>query len=295
MSQNAIYKLIYNDVSQKIQKKIQDKKTKEKIVALRTLFNAGKIKEMEIFCAEQMPSFQNLIGLLNSSIISPRSKISNFNEAVVILGKNVLYNFASINILLNDLIEYYHYYLKLQMYHNLIVASISHSAAPFFLKKEDSEYEMFFAGFLHNFGKLLILSFEKGVYFNIFDEAKIEKMNYSKVEEIIYGDFFQVRLSADLLKFFGFSDKIIDIACGYFDIKKGKNQVECAALHMSDIIATGLFIGSSGDGKIPELQKETIKLCGINQEIIDAVYSTSIDRIIETPIFYNWLISEKNK
>ena len=250
---------------------------------------------MELFCSENIPAFQDFIQTFNSPAISPKSAVKNFNEAIVVLGKDVIQSIITINIVLNDMIEYFHYYLKMQTYHNLIVASISHNASPFLLKTEDAKYEMFFAGFLHNFGKLLILSFEKGVYFNIFDEAKIEKLDYSKVEEIIYGDFFQVRLCSETLKLFNFSDKVIDIACGYFDIKKSKYKSECAALHLCDIIATGLMAGNSGDGKIPELQRESLKICGINQEIIDAIYSTSIDKIIDIPVFYNRLISEKNR
>ncbi len=296
MSQKMIYNLIFDDVLEKIKKKLNDKQTIEKLNKFNRIFQTQNIKDYEKICYDELPDFYNIFLLIvNSNIISPKSKINDFSSAVVILGKNTVFDITRLYIILNDIIEYYHYYLKMQMFHNLTVAVIAHNSASVLLKKDDDNYEMFLCGFLHNFGKILILSFEKGVYFNIFDEANVEGLSYGKVEEIIYGDQFQIRLAFQILTFLGFTDRIIDITTGYVKIKKSQNQLETSALHLCDIIATGLFIGISGDNKIPILQKELLGFIKITPTLLDALYVSSLDKLLDIPAFYEKIVSSKNR
>jgi len=287
---------IFDDINGRIIKDLEINRTLGKLRQLRKLFESGNIREIENFIRQIAPDFiTNLSGIFNNAIFQPKSQISNFSELLVILGKRKALEMALIFVVFNDLFLDRDWIFKSKFFHNITAAIISDTAFQVLLNKPDENFEAFVSGFFHNFGKLLLLRFDKGVYLDIIEEAKSEKLNYFEVEQILYGNSFQGRFAISVLRYLQYSDVICDVVEFYNDIDKSKHNPLCAIAHIGDIIATALCIGEIEDYKLPLLRKSAFKYFSLTSDSINLLYKSFMGKLLAIPKFYEALLPVRKK
>jgi len=287
---------IFDDINSRIIKDLEINKTLEKLRQFRKLFASGNIREIENLIRQIAPEFlTNLSGIFNNAIFQPKSQIANFSELLVILGKRKALETLSIFIIFNDLFRDRDWIFKSKFFHNIATAIISDTAYQTLLNKTDENFEAFVSAFFHNFGKLLLLRFDKGVYIDIIEEAKSEQLNYYEVEQILYGNTFQGRFAISALRYLQYSDVICDVVEFYNDIDKSKHNPVCAIMHISDIIATALCIDEIEDYKLPMLRKSAFKYFSLTSDSINLLYKSFMVKLLAIPKFYEAILPPRKK
>ncbi|MBP7652592.1 HDOD domain-containing protein [Candidatus Dependentiae bacterium] len=282
---------IFEDIYNRIVKSFINFGTLNKVQTVRKLFATGNIREIEKYISEIDGAFiKNISGIFNNSVYSPKSEITNLSSAIVILGKHKIMETIVLHIIIKDLLVEFNPELKSQFFHNITVGLIAESIYPSVTKKTDEKFEIFLSGFYHNFGKMVLLGFDKGIYFDIMEEAKAEQLNYYEVEKILYGHSFQIKFVVAILKYFEYQEIILHTVENYRTINNSPYKIEASVIQISDIFATGLNIGEIEEYKLPELDKEVLNYIKFTPELINSMFKSFISRLPDIPKFYKKFI-----
>ena len=278
---------IFDDIYSRIIKSFTNLGTLNKVQTIRKLFGTSNIREIEKYISEINPVFlKNSKELFNNAVYLPKSEITNLSSAIVILGKHKVIETIILQIIIKDLLVEFNQELKRQFFHNSAVGIIAESIYPLISKKNDEKFEFFLRGFFHNFGKMVLLGFDKGIYFDIIEEAKSEQLNYYEVEKILYGHSFQMKFTVAVLKYFEYQESVYEAVENYRSPGNTKYEIEAAVIQISDIFATGLNIGEIEECKLPQFDKEIQVLIKFTPELINSMFKSFIGRLPDLPKFY---------
>ncbi|HPN31027.1 MAG TPA: HDOD domain-containing protein [bacterium] len=278
---------IFDDIYSRIIKSFTNLGTLNKVQTIRKLFGTSNIREIEKYINEINPVFlKNSKELFNNAVYLPKSEITNLSSAIVILGKHKVIETIILQIIIKDLLVEFNQELKRQFFHNSTVGVIAESIYPLISKKQDEKFEFFLRGYFHNFGKMVLLGFDKGIYFDIIEEAKSEQLNYYEVEKILYGHSFQMKFTVAVLKYFEYQESVYEPVENYRSPGNTGYKMEAAVIQISDIFATGLNIGEIEECKLPQLDKEIQGLIKFTPELINSMFKSFIGRLPDVPKFY---------
>jgi len=281
---NANGKLLYDNVIKKVNKDIENSKLEEKIKSIRKVFHTSNIRDIEKnILAINQDFINNIETLFNNSVYRPKNKITNFGEAVVLLGKYQVQDLALYHTILQNLIKEPTDHLKKIVFHNFSVGIIAATIGPIIIGMKCDFAALFAAGLYHNFGKLVLLNYEKGIYLNVFDEAIAEHLNYFEVEERVFGESLQLKIAVELTIRFDYPSIITEAIKGYRQPDITKFAPEASIIQMSDIIATALCIGETGDYKLPALTKYVAQHFNFTADNIKLCFKESAPRLADIP------------
>jgi len=235
--------------------------------------NPGSSAELIADVVNRSPSLTALLlKVVNSSLYSFPSKIDKVSQAVTLIGTREISGLAlGISVLSTfkdipkDTIDMYSF-----LDHSLISGILARVLAAHL--NYDQTEQLFISGLLHDLGRLILyIHFPKDSH-NIITRAR----NRSKllfIEETDYLGCHHAEIGRQLMKQWKLPPIIENNVFYHHHPAEAKQPIPAAIVHLADIIANSLGIGSSGEKFIPPLDPaawENLKLpVGSFEKIID--------------------------
>ncbi len=254
-----------------------------------SMSDLGKTVSMDIALSTKV------LKIVNSAFYGLSQKVSSLGKAVSLLGFNTLKSsIISVSIIKAfkkkvNYKEYYHDEFKTFTHdqfwlHCLAVASIARVLArkhtP--ILAEDA----FVAGIIHDIGKMITEQFLHEHYENIVNYVKTEDSLYYEAEQNVMG-FTHCDIGGQLAKIWNLPSVLVNAIKHHhkpFDApEEDRNFVKI--VHIADIFARSLQIGSGWDRKIPPLDEKAYYSLGLEIKDVDHIMKLSIEEFTKANAF----------
>lgn len=218
-----------------------------------------------------------LLRLSNSAMFNFPNKIDSVSQAITIIGTQQLRALvlaSSVMKLFKDVPEDL---VNMEMFWRHSIACAV-SARVFASLRRAANVEYFFlAGLLHDIGRLIMFKEVPNEISEAMQQAKQTKQLLFKVEKEVLG-YDHAKLGAMLLKDWKLPAPLIESTAFHHNPKRSSDyQDEVAIVHVADIIANTVQLGSSGEHLVPTLDTQAWERIGLP----DAVISTVLDELLK--------------
>jgi putative nucleotidyltransferase with HDIG domain len=198
--------------------------------------------------------------VVNSPLYGFPRKISSVTEAIAILGFNAVKNLAlSISVfdIFGDSKGPNGFDRKKFWEHSIGCAAAGKVLAKYIGYPEQEE--LFVAGLLHDIGKVVLDKFFHEMFQQIIDLVQEKDILMLEAEREILG-FTHAEVGQELMKRWNLPSRLTEpIGYHHQPMKSQGFAKETAVIHLADILCRALDLGSGGDNKIPEIDKEAWK------------------------------------
>lgn len=220
-----------------------------------------------------------LLKIVNSAFYGYPSNIDTLSRAVSIIGTRQLSTLAmGINIINifnkipSDLIN-----MKMFWKHSVLCGICARLLASY--KNIQNTERMFTAGLLHDIGRLVFYNYLPQESLYVLITAK----NSSRLLYLVERDVFNLdhaTIGGSLLHKWQMPQSLEDMVYYHHEPQKSKNKVESSILHLADIMANAMGIGTSGERLIPPLHQEAWRQLGLTPNILSLTIEQA-DRQLE--------------
>jgi HD-like signal output (HDOD) protein len=203
-----------------------------------------------------------VLKIVNSAFYGYPSKIDTLSHAVNIIGTKQLSTLAmGINItcvfknIPSEIIN-----MKMFWKHSILCGICARLIAGY--KNIQNTERMFVAGLLHDIGRLVLYNY---LPIESVFAATVAKSKHSllTVAERELFNFDHATIGGDLLNKWQMSLSLEDCIRHHHDPERSRNRGESSIIHLADIMANVMGIGSSGERLIPPLSQEAWVQLGI--------------------------------
>lgn len=228
-----------------------------------------------------------LLRLANSAMFSFPSKIDSVSNAITIIGTQQLRALvlaSSVMKLFKDIPEEL---LNMEMFwRHSIACAVSARIIASLRRAANVEY-FFLAGLLHDIGRLIMLKQVPSEISQAMQQARQTQQLLYKVEKEILG-FDHAKLGGMLLKEWKLPIQLVDSTAFHHNPKRSPDfRDEVAVIHVADIIANSLQLGSSGERFVPTLDNQAWDRIGLADAIIYTIinelhkqYTIAVDFVL---------------
>jgi HD-like signal output (HDOD) protein len=203
-----------------------------------------------------------VLKIVNSAFYSYPSKIDSLSHAVNIIGTKQLSTLAvGINItsafknIPSEIIN-----MKMFWKHSVLCGICAKVIAGY--KNIQNTERMFVAGLLHDIGRLVLYNYLPIESLFAATTARGKHSLLTVAERDLF-NFDHSTIGGDLLNKWQLSLSLEDCIRHHHDPERSKNRVEASIVHLADIMANIMGIGSSGERLIPLLKQEAWVQLGI--------------------------------
>jgi len=203
-----------------------------------------------------------VLKIVNSAFYSYPSKIDSLSHAVNIIGTKQLSTLAvGINItsafknIPSEIIN-----MKMFWKHSVLCGICAKVIAGY--KNIQNTERMFVAGLLHDIGRLVLYNYLPIESLFAATTARGKHSLLTVAERDLF-NFDHSTIGGDLLNKWQISLSLEDCIRHHHDPERSKNRVEASIVHLADIMANVMGIGSSGERLIPLLKQEAWVQLGI--------------------------------
>ncbi len=230
-------------------------------------------KELSDLISQDQSITSLILKLVNSAFYGHMREITSLHQAIVILGLNTVKSIAlGASLFKSDSKRKDKYTLdKNQLwFHSLGTATTCKIIAKKIGYKDIEE--AFAAGLLHDVGMVVFDAFFREEFKEVLLMASEKNLHILKAEKdilnISHDEAGQILLTKWKLPL-----AIASAIGGHHDIKKveKKYQKLTCIVHLSNIIVKKLKIGSSGDKRIPQLNRNSAKVIGLSPKDVEQV------------------------
>ena len=223
-----------------------------------------------------------LLKIVNSSFYSFPSNIETVTHAVAVIGTEQLYNLALATTVIANFKGIPDKTLNMNLFwrHSMGVAIIARNLA---IHCRESNPERFYlAGILHDIGRLIILE-------NLPDESKeiitrrkdTGKILWQVEREVLGFDHGEV--GASLARSWNLPLSLEEIIGNHHNPGSSKRYpLETTLIHLADIIAKAMQLGSSGDIHVPPLDEKSWEQLKLPTGIFSAIWDQTEIQFNET-------------
>jgi HD-like signal output (HDOD) protein len=208
-----------------------------------------------------------LLKIVNSAFYGYPSKIDTLSRAVSVIGMRQLSTLAIginiINVFHNipsDIID-----MKMFWKHSILCGICARILASY--KNIQNTERMFTAGLLHDIGRLVCYNYLPRESL----DAVMEANNNRQLLYLVESDAFSLdhaSLGGSLLNQWQMPLSLEDMVCHHHKPEKSKNLLESSILHLADIMANTMGVGTSGERLIPPLHAEAWMRIGMTPNIL---------------------------
>jgi putative nucleotidyltransferase with HDIG domain len=229
------------------------------------------VEDLSRIISEDSGMTLRLLRLVNSSFYSFPSKIDTVSRAIAIIGTSQLHDlvlgtsiismFKDIPPELADMESFWK--------HSIACGVASRTIARY--KYEPNIERLFIAGLLHDIGRLIIFIRRPRVI------AEILKKSLSSGELVVRGEraefgFDHADVGFELMQKWGLPRVLQEpIRYHHRPAEAREFALETSIVHVADVIAHTLLIGSSGETRIPPLDENAWKMVGLKPDHLDAM------------------------
>ena len=226
-----------------------------------------------------------LLRLVNSAHYGFPEKVETINRAVSLVGMQAVKDL----VLATTVMDLFHDH-QLENWttaefwrHSLGVAVTSCALAKTLGYGQESE-EYFVAGLIHDIGKVVWMEHFHVELYEVLAMAHERRMTMVQAEQTILS-FTHARAGRMLAKRWGLPDRLVETIAWHHDPRLAEKFPRYAAtVHIADVIANGMHLGSSGNGRVPELRPEAVEICGLQAhhvpEMLEVVWNEYKDALV---------------
>jgi putative nucleotidyltransferase with HDIG domain len=223
-----------------------------------------------------------LLKIVNSSFYSFPSNIETVTHAIAVIGTEQLHNLALATTIIANFKGIPNKLFNMNMFwrHSLGVAIISRNLA--IHCRETNPERFYLAGILHDIGRLIILE-------NMPEEASEIITRHHKaggilwtIEQDVLG-FDHGEVGAALSRSWNLPLSLEEIIGNHHNPSRSKRYpLETAIIHLADIIAKAMELGSSGDVYVPPLDEKSWDQLKLPTGVFSAIWSQTEIQFNET-------------
>lgn len=207
--------------------------------------------------AEDQVISAKVLRLVNSGFYGFPKKIGSVNRAVVILGQNEIKSLVLATSMLKvfPLSELNLVFDINKLWEHSISCAVASKilAEAAFLKNPE---EVFAAGLLHDIGKLVLIMSSPEEFLKVINEVQKTGNSFIETEEKSLG-FNHTQIGKALAEKWDFPPEMVDmIVYHHYPDLSGSLSKEIAAIHLGNILSIALSLGTSGEKRVPLLNKK---------------------------------------
>lgn len=230
-----------------------------------------------------------ILRISNSAFYGCAAKVETVDHAITVLGTqqlrelvlacSVLKAFKGVPEDLIDMEEFWRHSLACGVAARILAS----------LRYESNVERYFVAGLLHDIGRLILLMQLPDSVAEVFAQArKIPSALYQKERELL--GFHHATLGAMLLKSWRLSERLVEGVAFHHEPHKAKHfPIDAAILHVANIVANSMAMGSSGEIFVPKLDTYAWQALGIDDSGINDMlgmlqeqYQDAVNFILES-------------
>lgn len=220
-----------------------------------------------------------LLKVVNSAFYGYPSRIDTLSRAVSIIGTRQLSTLAmGVNIINifnkipSDIIN-----MKMFWKHSILCGICARILAGY--KNIQNTERMFTAGLLHDIGRLVCYNYLGRESLYAVTKAKNSRRLLYLAERDVF-NLDHALIGGSLLNKWQMPLSLEDMVRYHHEPEKSKNQLEPSIIHLADILANAMGIGTSGERLIPSLHEEAWLRLGMTPNILSLTIEQA-DRQLE--------------
>jgi putative nucleotidyltransferase with HDIG domain len=223
-----------------------------------------------------------LLRIVNSSFYSFPSNIETVTHAIAVIGTEQLHNLALATTIISNFKGIPDKMLNMNLFwqHSIGVAIVARNLA--IHCRETNPERFYLAGILHDIGRLIILE-------NLPNEASEIITRHNKIggtvweiEREVLG-FDHCAVGAALAKSWDLPLSLEEIIGNHHNPSLSKRYpLETTIIHLADIIAKAMGLGSSGDIYVPPLDEKSWEQLGLPTGVFSAIWNQTENQFNET-------------
>jgi HD-like signal output (HDOD) protein len=208
-----------------------------------------------------------LLKIVNSALYGYPSRIDTLSRAVNIIGTRQLCTLAlGVNVItiFNKIPSNI---INMEMFwkHSILCGICARILAGY--KNIQNTERLFIAGLLHDIGRLVYYNYLPKESVCIAVKAKNENKLLYLAEHEVFG-MDHSKIGGRLLIKWQMPLSLEDMVRNHHKPQKSKNQIESSILHLADIMANAMDMGTSGEKFIPPLNKEAWIRLGMSPNVL---------------------------
>lgn len=211
-----------------------------------------------------------LLQMVNSAFYALPYHIETVTRAITLIGFNQLRDMVlavSVRRLFNEFDKDSPITMQSFWEHSIACGIASRVLAVF--KGERSAETFFIAGFLHDFGRLVLLENFPKQYKEVYTIVEDEKRPPEEVEKKIFG-FDHAEVGAELMKVWNLPESLCDAVALHHDPSKSINHKDLTSVvHIADIVVHAFEFGFSGNPFVPPLDSTALSNSGLKVSMLE--------------------------
>ena len=222
-----------------------------------------------------------LMRLVNSALLGPARQVGSIEEAVVRLGHRRLHELALATNVVHMFRGLPEHLIDMESFwrHSIAVGLAARMLAERHLAMPTDD--LFVAGLLHDMGRLVLCVGHADVARSLLIRAENTQSPMQVVERVDIG-IDHAKIGAQLLKRWKLPTTLQVATEFHHNPSKAPTEVKTAAMvHLADIVATSLEVGSSGERVVPPMDVQAMKLLGVRERMLVAVMDELDQRVEE--------------
>ena len=220
-----------------------------------------------------------LLRVVNSAFYAFPQRIETVSQAVTVVGTaqirdlalatSVMTMFTGIPEDLADMDSFWR--------HSLACGVGARSLAT--LRRETNVERMFLAGLLHDLGRLILFMHEGDRCRGLLEEAQATGELLYVLEKKDFG-FDHGHVGGALLELWNLAPSLQEaVEYHHRPRRASRFPIEAAAVHVADITANALRLGSSGERRVPALAREAWEATGIDPSVVPCLIDDLEDQL----------------
>ncbi len=232
----------------------------------------------------------NILKIANSAFYGLSGRITTIPHAIVVIGFNGIHHIV-LNMTMTQMVTGQTAIEGFDMIsfweHSLAVGTIAKIIGK--RCKGVSQEEIFTAGLLHDIGKIVIYKHMPEKFAEIMNIVRTRDLLIREAEEQVLS-LDHTQIGTALLEYWRFPDFLARTTAYHHNPVVAKEKTKAAAIvHLADILARALEIGSGGDDKIPPLVAEAWQELSLTEYDLDQIID-EVDPEMENSRVFSELI-----
>lgn len=254
---------------------------------------AVSVNDVSRMIEEDQSLTATILRIVNSAFYGFPKQIKSINHAIVILGFNKVRSVVlSATIVRNIRSDAPPFDVSALWEHSMACAVASEVAAR--VCRTQAVDDAFVAGLLHDIGKVILTNFFPDEFRAVLAELREKRCLIKEAEMSIIGVHHGL-YGKWLAEHWGFPEPLME-AVQYHHAPGAckKNRELASVVHLGDILARGLGVGSGGDASMPlidEVAWETLKL---DETRLDRIVAETIDALTRAHAFFDMIREKPN-
>ncbi|NIQ02208.1 MAG: HDOD domain-containing protein [Nitrospinaceae bacterium] len=229
-----------------------------------------------------------LLRIANSPFYGLDTKVETITHALSVVGIDQVTDLALATVLV---IQFKGISEDLVNMHSFWMHSVGCGLAAKTIAKnlEERQSEPFYlSGMLHDIGSLIIYQEIPEKAQEIISRCQSENLPLDQVEEEVLG-FTHSQVAAVIFKKWGLAPGLIEAVQHHHHPSKAREYpLYPAVVHLADIIAYEMDLGSGGEPGVPHLDQGAVRRVGLNRQFLTDIQDYVRDQVEETvSIFYD--------